>query len=723
MTRVGLDYETFSSVNLPERGLDNYVKSPDFRVLIASMEFNGVAWTYDWVFDCLWQFNGQKQTPMPHDKITKQFMGYMNRTDQIAHNAPFERAVTKWLDPEYSPYRIEDSAVLARAAGAESKLEVASRQLTNSDKLEVGSSLVMRFCVPNDLYPEGATRERIIENDDMDNWMLFIEYCEMDARGCREIGDTFDKIFGELDPTLRERELYKERATFDMNENGWHVDLPLVKKMKQRKWANDIIAKRAFVNESNQQINFNSVPQLKKYCAERGFPIKSTDKYHLPVYLEKVTEQLKNEDNSLSEDRLQKLREVQSLLEVKAELGGSMLTKLPVILNLVNEEDGRLRDQYMHLGAGQTFRTTGRGVQMQNLAKLKMEKDENGKEVPRDVSTLYDLTADWSNTDMAGNLRQVFTATHPEGQIIVGDFSAVESRGLAYLAGEEWKLDAYREGLDVYKVLVTKYDGIEYDEVTPALRPRGKYSELSCGYQASGAAVQEFMFRLGFSVSIEEALQNVIDWRGANPNIVDFWFTLDKVLKGAVRTKQPLSAKIGHGLTFKVTPFLLDSIQEIHPGAQSVVMQILLPDGEPFVSRVVHGCYFKKAGERVALCYYKPVDKLSKGKLWTPTYKHPKTKKTTFYSIYGGKVAGIMTQSFCREMFFESLSELNERLKGVGNALIVNQFHDEIGVDWSPEGPLSLEATVKIVEETMSHTRIKDFPLIADVKYHYRYVK
>src|SRR5690606_10264330 len=117
--------------------------------------------------------------------------------------------------------------------------------------------------------------------------------------------------------------------------------------------------------------------------------------------------------------KLRSLEEVKALLETKQEIGGSTLSKLPKILDLVSE-DGRLRDQYMHVGAGQTFRTTGRGVQMQNLKKLDADI--------KDMSTLYDFEVEWSNGDMAGQLRQVFTASHEDGKIIVGDFSAVESR-------------------------------------------------------------------------------------------------------------------------------------------------------------------------------------------------------------------------------------------------------------------------------------------------------
>jgi len=304
--------------------------------------------------------------------------------------------------------------------------------------------------------------------------------------------------------------------------------------------------------------------------------------------------------------------------------------------------------------------------------------------------------------------------------VLVGDFSAVESRGLAYSAGEEWKLDAYRDGLDVYKVLASKFFDIAYDDVTAELRPRGKYSELSCGYQASAAAVQEFMFRLGFEVSIEDSLEDVQNWREANPAIVDYWYALDRLIKDTVLIGMSLEVGIGYCMKARMTPVVNESMQEQHPASLSLAMQIIRPNGKPIVTRFVHGLYFK--GEK--LCYYKPVDRLSRDTLWTPEYKNPKTGLMTLYSIYGGKVAGIFTQSLCRELFFESLSKLQFLLKDCPNAVICGQFHDEINVDWWPaEDGWSKEYVMSLMEDAMSTCSLDNFPLIADIKSAHRYIK
>jgi hypothetical protein len=746
----GLDYETWSRTNLPVRGLANYVADPEFKTLICSVADADGELTYDWIFGTIWK-RGNPVNALGHDRdeVSNGLQGWLADANQgpiMAHNAPFEREVTHWWYADFDPFKFEDSAVDARICGAESKLIVASRQLTNSHKLEEGNDLVMLFCVPNEWYPDGPTPELIEKHGHMNKWMRFIEYCEMDAKGSREIRLVAQKLVDQFDPMLLIREAYNEQATWEQNQAGWTVDLPLVKKMKTRAWANGLIEQKKFMDSTGEVINFNSPAQLKKYCEDRGVRVKSLDKYNLPVLLDKVrddilttmTEDLKPEGDeplvmTVSEDtwvwrrdmlgqlspeaerKVRKLREVQALLECKREMGGSTLSKLPKILDLVSE-DGQLRDQYMHCGAGQTLRTTGRGVQMQNIAKLVVDADGNPV---REVDSVFDLTTTWTNVDMAGQLRQVFTASEPDGKIIVGDFSAVESRGLAYLAGEEWKLDAYREGKDVYKVLASKYFGVPYEEVTKEQRPRGKYSELSCGYQASASAVQDFMFRLGFKVTLETALEDVSNWRGANPKIVDFWYKLDGLLKDAVRYNEIMEGRIGHDLIVRFSPFELPSMSAQHPGSLSLCIQILLPDGMPFVTRFVHGCYFR--GDK--LCYYKPAERLN-GELWKATYQHPKTKKETYYSIYGGKVAGILTQSLCREMFFDSLADLRFRLRNERNVRIMGQFHDEINADWVPQEACHNEDWVKEqFRQAMTTCRLPDFPLAVDVKSAYRYIK
>jgi len=402
--------------------------------------------------------------------------------------------------------------------------------------------------------------------------------------------------------------------------------------------------------------------------------------------------------------------DVAVLLQTKQELGGSSLTKLKKILELVSD-DGVLRNQYLHIGAGQSYRTSGRGVQMQNLKRLGAQVD--------DLDELDNDDIAWTNTELGRNIRQVFTARDPKGELIVGDFSSIESRMLAYLAGATKKLQAYARGMDLYKVQAADIYHVDYADVTKEQRQTGKVGELSCGYQAGGGAVQAFAAKMGVHMSEAEAADLVTKWRLANPEIVDLWARLDVLLdEGLASSRGWASIGLANGLTAKVvqveTP---SSLLAAHPGAQSIEVQIILATGEVYMTRVFHGVY--RRGRQ--LCYYKPDERA--GQLWKSFYQDPKTKQRKWYSIYGGKLSGIITQSMARELFFETLQAVDRWVQNTDGVALVGQFHDEIVLDWTPLAGGSVDFVCDVLEGFMTSTHLKGFPLGAEVKHAYRYTK
>jgi hypothetical protein len=432
---------------------------------------------------------------------------------------------------------------------------------------------------------------------------------------------------------------------------------------------------------------------------------------------------------SSTDPRYNDYEQVQELLYTKKEMGGSSLKKLQTIKNLTGT-DGRLRDQYLHCGAGQSYRTSGRGVQMQNLKRL-------GSGMLEEMEVLYDPETEVDNDRLGENLRQVFTASHTEGQLIVGDFSSVESRGLAWLAGADWKIDAFRQGKDLYKVQAQSIYDVAYEDVTKAQRQTGKIGELSCGYGAGPVAVSRFAQGYGVDMDEAEALQLVRDWRAANPEVVELWDTIDVLLHKTIDTRSKQAARLANNLQLAFRPITTPAtLLKQHPGAQSLVMELwsTQPTHKPILQRVFHGCYTRGRN----ICIYKPSERKT-GDAWTSHFVDPKTKKVRFYDIYGGKLAGILTQSMCREMFFHALLGLDKDLRGVANAKIIGQFHDEIVVDWVPpqagvdfpqEDPieyygLSYDTTKILVEDAMTKVsdHFKGFPLEADIKSGYRYIK
>jgi len=719
---VGLDFETFSPVDLRTRGLDNYARAA--TVLMAATPTHSSALpslpgdVYDFVTnpDAMEEFR---------DFVLRHVFDEGGRF--IAHNAGFERAILvqlKIFTPAEARRFVIDSAVLSRALGAASSLEGAAAQLHDSPKMTEGLALIKRFSIPNSEFGHEAPTAAAIHNGSSElqsAWALFKEYCWRDAHASAEILRTAEEYLRH--ETISD-ELDYERLTAEMNEIGWPVDMLAVERMQNTYTANSHAEyedfKRVYGGDTP---NFSSTPQLKAWTAKRGIRATSFDEDSV----KKLREKLNAVIPTLAEDdpKLDEYIEVEHLLETKQQLGGSSLRKLATIKNLVGPDD-RLRHQYVHVGAGQSFRTSGRGVQMQNLKRLPA--------TPMDMDIL-DRSGRYlaGNEELGQNIRQVFKASDLDGVLIVGDFSSVESRGLAYLAGAEWKLDAFRNGQDIYKVLAKEFYGAEsLEAVTKEQRNWGKYSELGCGYQAGPGALKDLIYKWGSELSDAQALELLTMWRDTNPEAVALWASIDDLLQEAmeIQIDAEVRRNLANGLTlgFEVCA-APDSLALQHPGVRTLVMTLYEPakSGRPILQRVFQGVY--RRGREI--CYYKPSERVG-GPLWLSHYTHPKTKRPKFYSIYGGKLTGILTQSFCRELFFYSLQQLDQVITTphAGTLQIIGQFHDEIVVEWTPTSEAQpqggeLARALDIVRGAMTRPPAwaEDFPLAAELAYAPRYLK
>ena len=701
---VGLDFETYGAVDLPKHGLARYLADKSFQVLLASVtEQNDygvyLPVRYDFVADHVASVN-ELELALAGKKI-------------VAHNAPFEQAVLATLGINVPSSQFIDSAVVARAAGAGSKLEAAAPQLLGVDKLESGKNLMRLFSMPGKYQEQNDSPlfDSAVVYDNVDEWLEYGKYCDLDS----ELGL---RLVHSYMHWLTEDEWKFMAVTMDMNQRGWPVDVDLVREMNVRYLENQAVALEDFrVTHQAQDLNLNSLKQLKEWCLERGIKANSFDEKNTARLLERIKAKL--ESMPVTDPKREGYWQVHELLTTKQILGGSSLKKLLVILNTAVEESGQwwLKDQYLHVGAGQTLRTTGRSVQMQNLKRL-------GEDVA-DMATVFDPDAEWDNDALAANIRQAFKASHVDGRLIVGDFSSVEARGLAWLAGSSWKLDAFRLGSDMYKVAAAKQFSVAYDDVTKPQRQFGKVGELSCGYQAGGGAVKDFAEKMGVELSEAEANDLVFNWRQANPEIVNFWAELDTMLRRIVERISTQEAKrLPDGFRLVLEPVDTPGSLEDQVGGprkvQSIGMYVFAPTGEPFLMRYFHGCYVRGN----SICYFKPSDRKT-GDLWRATYTNPKTKQEQFHSIYGGKLSGILTQSFCRELFMRVLRRVHEWCEQYPSVNLIGQFHDEIVLDWKPlKGGVHLDVAKRALEDRMSNPGLaKTFPLAAEVKDDYRYTK
>lgn len=706
-TVIGLDFETWGSRSLPKVGLDNYLADPSFRVLIAHVAWKVVGEVaqskgFDFVVD------GRSSGTM--DDFRMEIAG---ASSIVAFNVMFEKRVLARMGIDTRHIVWVDAAMIARAMGAGGSLEAAAPQLLGTAKLASGKRLIQKFSVPNEQFSNRPPTRAGVDGDP--DWDEYNKYCGVDAELAIQLAFQYA-------PHLLAKEYDYEKLTLAMNEVGWTVDLKSLARMQLRYERNKELALAQFQEKYDPQgeLNLNSLKQLKEWCLVRGVRAKSFDEEHVEDMLTKVEDRLTGLLKLTAINRVE-LLQVRDLLRTKQVLGGSSLKKLDVI-ERVTGEDGQLRDQYMHIGAGQSYRTTGRGVQMQNLKRLHNQRDMSELADP-------DPWGSWSNSHLAENMRQLFTASAPTGSLIVGDFSSVESRGLAYLAGEDWKTRSYRQGRDLYKELAAGIFRVAYADVTKEQRQTGKVGELSCGYGAGGAAVKSFASKMGVEFTDASAAKLVRDWRDINPTIVDLWSRLGEKFLEVVQAPGTGAGSYGgavtlaHGMSVEFTVTTTpSSLTKQHPGVKSIVMT-LIAGGRPYLQRYFHGCYMRGRD----ICYYKPSDRVG-GDLWSNKFTDPKTKQTKFHKIYGGKIAGILTQSFCREIFFHVMHNVYRWTSRTEGATLIGQFHDEIVVDYVPteDGRPSLEDTKSVLAHLMTETQglpFSGFPLGAEVQSDYRYIK
>jgi DNA polymerase len=678
---VGLDFETYCALDLKEVGLARYVAHPTFTVTLASVATHTGTTTIEF-----------PDTPSDRAYLKDLLQGMV----VCAHNAGFEDAVLGWLG--IKNVELVDSAVVAAVAGADRHLAGAAKQLMITGKLDEDRSLINLFAKKQKDQVDDEFDMDLIRNNRI-KWEAYKAYCERDAELSRGIVIDWGQGQGPF-----QREMKYAGITLAMNKAGWPVDVASVEAMRDRYQRNLEQLQHDFALSVDSGLNLASHAQLKKWCLERGIRSNSFDKQNVERLISRLVKLQQTHSQGLTKE----YAEVLEMLLVKQELGGSSLKKLETIL--ATQHEGRVYDQYVHAGAPQSLRTSGRSIQMQNLPRLVNK---------RYMADLHYRGSVWSNDDLAGNIRQLFTASQGDGQLIVADFASIESRALAYQAGEEWKIDAYARGDDLYKAQAMKIFRLpSIDAVDKGQRTTGKVGELSCGYGAGPVAVKDFAAKMHVEMSETEAAALVRDWRDVCPKTVDYWDRLGTALFEAVRTNRRRSVTAAYGMGIIFVPSRTPaSLVEQAPDVQSFRME-MWKDGNLLLSRVFHGCYLR--GRNIG--YHKP-STLKGGRPWKKTFVNPKTKRQQYYELYGGKLAGILTQSMCREIFFEALEELSRVLHQWDNVTIIGQFHDEVVVDWVP-GRASLIQVMEAMRSTMSRSRTHPkLPMGVEVNHDYRYTK
>ena len=512
MRVLHLDLETYSSSPLPKCGVYRYCDSSDFEILLLSYAFDdGPVITID--LACGETLPDEFLKALEDPTILK-----------IAHNAVFERVCfSKYLGHWLDPAQWRCTMVMAWYSTLPGRLaDVAVALNVTEKKMGEGKDLIRYFSVPCKPTKTNGGRTRNLPQHAPEKWAMYKKYNAQDVEAERAVYKAL------LAHPLPEHEWVLYALDQRINDRGVRVDRLLV---KQAMAVDLAFSRQAFkrAQELTGLENPGSVSQLKAWLADMDMPMESLSK--------RIVQEKAAEADGI----------VKELLELRLELSKTSIKKYEAMARTVCR-DGRVHGMLQFGGASRTFRWAGRLVQLQNVPQNHLPDLRLARDIVKrsDEEQLEMLFGSVPNT-LSELIRTAFIPR--DGcRFIAADFSAIEARVIAWLAGEEWRMKAFANGEDIYCASASKMFGVpvvKHGE-NGHLRQKGKISELACGFGGSVGAMKA-MGADSLGLSDTELKQIVTDWREASPHITELWWAVDRAVKKAVKEK---TATKTHGLLF-----------------------------------------------------------------------------------------------------------------------------------------------------------------------------
>lgn len=499
--RLLIDLETYSSADITKTGAFKYVEAPDFEILLLAYAWDdGPVNVIDLARGEVLEYMELRNSILDPNIV------------KVAHNSAFERAcLSRVTGRDLPPEEWEDTMILAAMNGLPLSLDAAGAALELKDqKIKEGTSLISYFCKPCKPTIANGGRTRNLPEHAPDKWARFVEYCRRDV----EVEQAIYYRLRDFPVTAFERRVWALDAR--INERGVQVDTDLAEAA--------IAVDEAFTTTHAAEMqrltgldNPNSVAQLKAWLSAVGVNVDSLNKATVQDLKAKVSDPT-----------------TRRVLELRQLLGKTSTTKYAAMTNAVCK-DSRVRGLLQYYGAGRTGRWAGRLVQVQNLPQNHLDGIADVRELvkQRDLDTL-ELAFD-SVPDVLSQLIRTAFVAKPGCTFLVADYSAIEARVIAYLAGEKWRQEVFANGGDIYcssasamfKVPVVKHG------INGHLRQKGKIAELACGYGGGVGALKAFgADKMGLTE--DEMQQIVTQWRAASPTIPRFWRDVESAAKRAL---------------------------------------------------------------------------------------------------------------------------------------------------------------------------------------------
>lgn len=508
--------ETFSDVDLSKCGVYKYASSPAFEILLFGYSVDGGA-VQMVDLACGGKIPADILSALEDESVMK-----------WAYNAQFERIclsrflgfpVGSYLDP--SSWRC--SMVWAATLGLPMSLENVGAVLgLEKQKLTEGRDLIRYFCVPCKPTKANGGRERNLLGHDMEKWQRFKAYNLRDVEAEMQIQQRLARF---PVPDFVWEEYCQDQ---EINDRGIGVDMDMVRQaiaMDGRSKSELSAAMKELTGLENP----NSVQQMKQWLAQNGLETDSLDKKAVAGLLKEAPEPLK------------------TVLELRQKFAKSSVKKYRAMENAVCA-DSRAHGMFKFYGANRTGRYSGKIIQLQNLPQNHITDLAQARELVKcgdydAVSVLYE--------DIPDTLSQLIrTAFVPQDgrKFIVADFSAIEARVIAWIAGERWRLKVFEDGGDIYCASASQMFQVPVEKhgVNGHLRQKGKIAELALGYGGSVGALKS-MGALDMGLTEEELQPLVNAWRDSNPNITGFWWDVDHAVKECIKKRMTTET---HGIRF-----------------------------------------------------------------------------------------------------------------------------------------------------------------------------
>jgi DNA polymerase len=624
MNTLSIDIETYSDIPLQKTGVYRYCESPNFEILLFGYSIDsGPVQVVD--LACGEHIPKEVLAALEDDSVIK-----------WAFNAAFERVCLsrylgyptgEYLDPE----SWHCSMVWAATMGLPLSLEGVGAVLgLEKQKLTEGKELIKYFCQPCLPTKANGQRTRNRPFHAPDKWELFKRYNARDVEAEMGIQQKLSK-FPVPPQVWEEYDIDQE-----INDRGVRIDMELVEQAIQM----DARSRQELTDAMKRMTaleNPNSVQQMKQWLSDNGMETDSLGK-------KVVAELLKTAPPELAE-----------VLTLRQQLAKSSVRKYQAMEKTVCS-DNRARGMFMFYGANRTGRFSGRNIQLQNLPQNHLPDLAEARALVRSgdfdaVELLYE--------DVPDTLSQLIrTAFIPRdgAQFLVADFSAIEARVIAWFAGETWRQEVFSKGGDIYCASASQMFKVPVEKhgINGHLRQKGKIAELALGYGGSVGALKA-MGALEMGLTEEELPQLVDAWRQSNPNIVKFWWAVDRAVMEAVRYKHTTT---DCGLTFS---------------CRSGMLFITLPSGRK-------------------LAYVKPKVGTNKFGGECITYEGiGSTKKWERLDSYGPKFVENIVQATARDILCYAMRTLR-------CCSIVMHIHDELVIEADPH--MSLDAVCEQMGRT-----------------------